>query len=166
MSKPEVKKLSPAAVEEIQAIIGTINTRAELQAVDAEAVDTGADIVQLAQIMEVQFGDGFQWPDLFGLIPAQPIVNELIRDFLIAVGAVAKTAPDLTVELALMIYEEAKRRGPLGAVSRQICRFFYWAATSYDTGDQILDLVNTQKDRSVALWNNLPLLPDEFPVEG
>lgn len=158
------KELQPirVALEEMKILA---NKAAAVDPADySELVDSGADIIQVVQIGEQLFADGFQWQDLFGAIQAQPIINELIKDISVAIRAVGNALPAQTIQAAIDINKEAQRRGAIGKVSGFIIGVFYTLSAGYKGGDQMLQITLNQKDIIVSLLNGTLVVPDEVPL--
>lgn len=143
-------------VKEIKDIHTSIVARSE-----SETVDTGADIAQIVMIIEKYLKDGLQLSDLVAILELQGIVTEVLRDAQMALAGVVDALASSTVQMAIDISNEVKRRGEPGKITNFVLGFYFVAATSYRASDQILAIGDAQKDSILSYIKGDLVVPSD-----
>ena len=128
-----------------------------------EVTDSLRDVITVVAIVEKELGDGFQWPDLFALLQAQPIVNEIIRDVSVFIEQFLQLSPDNSITAVIQARQMfLAAGGVLGKASTFILRLLYGNANSY----LFAETVYTQGLKQVQMYNAIfagkPVFPDEL----
>lgn len=152
------KKLELAFQETVE-IIEVVKGRAV-----NEVVDSGSDLVQIIQILERLLKDGFQIVDIIGFVELQPIATEFWRDLGVTATQILTALPGETLQAAIDINKESKRRGAIGKISGFVLGVFYTLASGYVGADMALQIFNAQKSNVEALVNGTLVIPDEVPL--
>lgn len=137
-----------------------VELQQKFTAADAELIDTAADAIQVIQIIESALSDGFQFmEDIIKLSQIQPIVTEIIRDAGLALQGLKRIDPDVAPEIGRSIAVEARRRGPLGPISTWMINGLYMAGTTYDDIDNVIEQLNTTKERYASFFRGEDVVP-------
>jgi len=97
-----------------------------------EIVDSIADLLEIAVIVERELGDGVQLTDFLAALKLQPIVKEIVDDVPKFVDQLKRLDPALAQECALDAYERIRMEyGTVGKVAKTIINSIYITAGIY-----------------------------------